>query len=491
MTDLDLATRLDLHMRPDPSRVVALLFVAGQEIVGGGDSRASGVVARVLQLPEEVVVERLSALFERFEYRHRDLASIFLTHGERLALRLDPDLVLSKARLLLLGATFTSEYSIEAASACNPSVVPHPDQSEAPPGGLRFVMSFRAIGEGHRSSIGFRAGTLLASGEIELDPPGRYCTIGTTSSGSFSRNAFHAKLGALGEDGESAAYVLDHLSESFDADELDARLAILEEESDTRSDTASIAARLRSIASCSYSVEFPAEVELSERVLWSATNAESHGMEDARFVQFVHDDGETSYFATYTAFDGVSVSQQLISTPDFVSFTMSPVVGPHVAAKGLALFPRLIDGRHVALSRYDRESNAVAFSQTFGYWGDASSVQLPRRDWEVVQLGNCGSPIETEAGWLVLTHGVGPMRTYSIGAILLDLKDPTVVIGALEHPILVPAADEQDGYVPNVVYSCGSLLHGDVLLLPYGIADTSIAFATVSLAAILGAMTPA
>jgi predicted GH43/DUF377 family glycosyl hydrolase len=212
-------------------------------------------------------------------------------------------------------------------------------------------------------------------------------------------------------------------------------------------------------------------------------------LEDARFVLFTETDGTTAYLATYTAFDGEHISQQLLRTNDFLTFDASPVVGAAAPNKGLALFPRRINGQYAALTRYDRETNAVSFSDTLGHWGKAVTFQMPEWDWEVVQLGNCGSPIETSAGWLVLTHAVGPMRTYSISAVLLDLENPSKMIAALKEPLLTASAEEQDGYVPNVVYTCGAMAHGDVLVIPYGVADQRINFATASISALLEAMT--
>ncbi len=293
----------------------------------------------------------------------------------------------------------------------------------------------------------------------------------------------------MGQDGESAAYVLDELPVVFSIEELEARLEILISEFDTRQDAHTVARHHRSIAACSYGVYFDTDVDISERVLWPVMSAEAHGMEDARFVLFTEADDTTTYLATYTAFDGVHVSQQLLRTDDFITFDASPVVGAAALNKGLALFPRRINGRYAALTRYDRETNAVCFSDTLGHWGRAVTFQMPEWDWEVVQLGNCGSPIETSAGWLVLTHAVGPMRTYSIGAVLLDLEDPTKMIAALKDPLLIASAEEQDGYVPNVVYTCGAMAHGDILVIPYGVADHRINFATASIAAMLTAMT--
>jgi predicted GH43/DUF377 family glycosyl hydrolase len=469
--------------------VVATLFVAGQEVVGETASRADGVVRRILALDEGVVELRLAELLARFECRHRNISTVLSQNADRIGDRLSGSEELSDARWLLLGAAFTHEYSFEAASICNPSVVPHPDQRSAPLGGLRFVMSVRGMGEGHRSSIGFRTGTLSAQGHLSIDAPGPYPVQGMVHAGVYEKEVFHGRLSAAGLDGETAASVLAPLGEHFTIEELGTRLTLLAEQSDTRRDAELIGSLLRTIAHCSYSVHFDPDTDLSERVLFPEMAAESQGLEDARFVQMRCDDGSSTYLASYTAFDGAGISQQLLRTNDFRRFSASPVVGPAATNKGLALFPRQIEGRYVALSRADGETNSVAFSETLGVWGDAVTIQSPRRDWEVVQLGNCGSPIETEAGWLVLTHGVGPMRTYSIGAELLDLEDPTRLIATLDEPLLSPSAVEQDGYVPNVVYSCGGLLHDGTLVLPYGVADSSISIATVSWPALHAAMT--
>jgi predicted GH43/DUF377 family glycosyl hydrolase len=487
MKENPLASRSDVHIVPDSSRVVALLFVAGQEL-GGAESRASSVVKRIVALPEADVRRRLKDVVQRFARRHRDIVAIFSQHAERVSNRLDPKEDLSEERWLLLGASFTHEYSLEAAAVCNPSMVVHPDQSGVADGAVRFVMSFRGVGEGHRSSIGFRTGLVGADGTITLDPREPFPMIGTARDTIFHRDVFHARLKAMGQDGESAAYVLDELPLAFSIEDLEERLEILISELDTRQDANTIARHHRSIAACCYGVHFDAEVDISERVLWPVMSAEAHGMEDARFVLFTETDGTTTYLATYTAFDGIHIAQQLLRTDDFLSFDASPVVGAAAPNKGLALFPRRINGQYVALTRYDRETNAVCFSDTLGHWGRAVTFQVPEWDWEVVQLGNCGSPIETEAGWLVITHAVGPMRTYSIGAVLLDLDDPTKMIAALKAPLLTASPEEQDGYVPNVVYTCGAMAHGDVLVIPYGVADSRINFATVSITALLKAM---
>ncbi|HEY5438811.1 MAG TPA: glycoside hydrolase family 130 protein [Acidimicrobiales bacterium] len=490
MKSKPLISRLDVHIVPDSSRVVALLFVAGQEL-GGAESRASSVVKRIVSLPELDVKRRLKEVIQRFGRRHRDIVAVFAQHAERVSNRLDPSDNLSEERWLLLGASFTHEYSLEAAAVYNPSMVLHPDQTDVPEGSARFVMSFRAVGEGHRSSIGFRSGLVSAEGEVTLDERGPFPMIGAARDGIFHRDVFHARLKAMGQDGESSAYVLDELPLIFSIEELEARLEILVSEHDTRQDAHMIASQHRSIAACSYGVNFDGVEDISERVLWPVMAAESHGMEDARFVRFTEDDGSVTYLATYTAFDGIHISQQLLRTDDFVTFDASPVVGAASLNKGLALFPRRLDGHFAALTRYDRETNAVCFSDTLGHWGRAVTFQLPEWDWEVIQLGNCGSPIETDAGWLVLTHAVGPMRTYSIGAVLLDINDPKKMIASMKEPLITATPEEQDGYVPNVVYTCGAMQHGDVLVIPYGVADSRINFATLSIKELLASMVTA
>jgi predicted GH43/DUF377 family glycosyl hydrolase len=256
----------------------------------------------------------------------------------------------------------------------------------------------------------------------------------------------------------------------------------------TRAHAPRTLAHIRRIAERTYAVRFPTGTPLSEQVLWPAMRAERHGMEDARFVRFREDDGSVCYRATYTAYDGAGISEQLLETTDFHAFTSTPMVGSAAINKGLALFPRRIDGRYVALCRADRENNTIAFAENPRRWEESRPCQVPTRPWEVLQLGNCGSPIETDVGWLVLTHGVGPMRTYRIGALLLDLDDPTRILGQLRDPLLAPEPGEQDGYVPNVVYSCGGMVHADTLVLPYGIGDAAIGVATVPLPALLDAL---
>jgi predicted GH43/DUF377 family glycosyl hydrolase len=352
-------------------------------------------------------------------------------------------------------------------------------------------MSVRGIGEGHRSSIGFRTGAVGNDGVVSIDPPGRFPVTGDVGPGVHRRSVFHMHLGDLGDDNGNAAFTLDCLGEEFSDDELRERRELLKAEHTTRRNTGATIARLDSVARSSYAVTFDPTTKVSERVMWPHSPAESHGMEDARFVRFVDDDGNATFYATYTAFDGITISQHMLQTNDFVTFDVSPMAGAAAQGKGLALFPRKVGGRYVALSRSDRESNSVAFSDDLRCWPTSEQIQIPDHTWDMLQLGNCGSPIETSAGWLVITHGVGAMRTYAIGAILLDLEDPTTVLAVGEHPIMVPDNRRRDGYVPNVLYTCGGTAIGDTLVLPYGIGDQMIGVATMSISELLASMSPA
>jgi predicted GH43/DUF377 family glycosyl hydrolase len=484
----DLVTRSPQRLRADRARVITQLFVPGQEGFEHQESRAGVVLARILALSESDVLAALDDVMTRFAGRHRDLAGVFGRHAGELADRLDPDIKISSERMLLLGAVFTNEYAIEGAALCNPSMVVHPDQTGIASGSVRFILSVRGIGEGHRSSIGFRTGVIDSAGNPSVDDCAPVATVGATIPGLLDAVVFRVELARLDDAGEAAAYVLDPLGDRFTRADLAGRLASLRTHLSTRGRAHQTITEIQAIAERTYGIEFPSGTALSERVLWPSTHAEAAGMEDARFVRFREDDGAVTFYATYTAYSGSRISQQLLETKDFQSFVSTPMVGRAAANKGLALFPRRIGGRFAAMSRSDRESNTLAYSDRPFVWTSAVPCQQPEQAWEVLQLGNCGPPIETDAGWLVLTHGVGPMRTYRIGAILLDLEDPTRIIGRLRGPLLSPAEDEQNGYVPNVVYSCGALVHAENLVLPYGIGDAAIGFATVPLPQLLDAL---
>ncbi|HVA07445.1 MAG TPA: glycoside hydrolase family 130 protein, partial [Acidimicrobiales bacterium] len=478
MATASLARRTSVRLAADKSRVVTRLFVPGQEGFDEQESRTSAVLRRVLALDDEEVQRAFDDVVARFDGRHHHLLETFKRHAEELSDRLEPETLLTATRRLLIGATFTCEYALEGAALCNPSMVVDPDQANVEPGDARFIMSVRSIGEGHRSSIGFRDGVVTGAGEVTINPTPPFATAGEQDTATLDAAVFRGELRRLRSGGEDADYVLNRLGSRFTEAQLEVRLNLLEHQLATRKQAKRTIAHIRRIAERTYGARFEDVTPLGERVLLPAMSAESNGMEDARFVRFADDDGSVTYFATYTAYNGTVIGQQLLETADFKSFTSSPMVGAAAANKGLALFPRRIGGHYAALSRSDRETNTIAFSQNPRLWEDSSPCQVPKRAWEVLQLGNCGSPIETDAGWLVLTHGVGPMRTYNIGAILLDLDDPTRILGQLHEPLLSPEPHEQDGYVPNVVYSCGGLVHAGTLVIPYGIADSSIGVVT-------------
>jgi predicted GH43/DUF377 family glycosyl hydrolase len=485
-----LLTRAPLLLRPDPSRTLSRLFVPGQETLIRGESRAMAVIDRVLAMSEDEVESTLARTMARFSGQYRDLGETLEGNFGLVAHRLGSEIEVDRSRRRLIGAYFTQQYAFEAAALFNPSIVPHPDQSGCAPGEVRFVMSLRAVGEGHLSSIGFRTGTISGDGGISVDPPGQFPDIGHSRAVSYDRSLFQEKLAELGHEEENAQFLWSLLPPRFSMAELDAAVGALCLQQVTRGCSVALVDAVRWMAASNYEVEFDARQAISERVLWPGGPAESHGMEDARFVRFTGD-GDPVYFATYSAFDGSSVASHLLETADFRTFTVSQLSGRSTSNKGMALFPRRIGGRYAALSRWDRESNGIAYSGDARRWSEAVTVQAPGRPWELVQLGNCGSPIETPAGWLVFTHGVGPMREYSIGAVLLDLDEPERLIAALPEPLLVASGSEREGYVPNVVYSCGSLLHGDMVVLPYGCSDSSVRFAIVDLPQLLGRLTPA
>lgn len=442
-----------IRLSHDTSRVITRFFQPGAENVGPGRSRAAAVVERVRALSEEEAIAALDDVERRFGDRHRSMRKTWRDHAAQVLTSFasdgapmsatpdhsaTPDRLsgaLTTAKLLLIGAVFTQEYAIEGAALCNPSVVLAPGAAPARADGQRsveFVMSVRGIGEGHRSTIGFRSGRVSPDGSVVVDPPDPFPVVVEPTVGAFRREP--------------------------------------------------------ALPDGSYRIGFAPSGALSSRVLYPFLGVESGGMEDVRFVRFVDDFGAVSYFGTYTAFDGSTVRQRLLRTKDFVVFTSMPVNGPGAIGKGLALFPRKVNGRFAALTRSDRESNGVSFSDDISFWGEPTHIQDPVHAWEVVQLGNCGSPIETDAGWIVLTHGVGALRTYSIGALLLDLDDPTKVIGSTTTPLLTPNIEQPGGYVPNAIYSCGAFVVGDTMILPYSIADQSIAVVTVSVPALLNRM---
>ena len=474
-------TRTAVRLAPDPHRVITKPFLPGQQVFPDGQSRAELIIKRILAMPEREVASTLAATQDQFADRHTGLSSILERNFAVVADHVDNPNGLSPERRLLIGAYFTHEYSIEAAALSNPSMVAAPDQLGLDPGEQRFVMSLRAIGEGHISSIEFRSGVIDAGGEILMDKPGRYVVTARRRSPIYDKHVFSTKLEELGAFNEITRMCLDPLSSHFTFEQLEAAIADLDRQGVDRAIAFQTTKIIHWLASSNYASTFPTDSEISERVIFPAGPTESHGMEDARFVRFTDDDGTVVYYATYTAFDGIQILPQLIETPDFLFFRVATLNGSAAQNKGIALFPRKIDGRYAALSRQDNENNYLMLSDNVRFWHETERIQEPERPWELVQLGNCGSPLETEAGWLVITHGVGPLRRYTLGAILLDTEDPCRVIGHLNEPLLEPNEDEREGYVPNVLYSCGSMIHGNRLVLPYGISDVGTGIATVPL----------
>ncbi|WP_405283024.1 glycoside hydrolase family 130 protein [Gaopeijia maritima] len=475
-----------LRLLPDRRRVITKPFLPGEETHSEGRARVRSTVVRILSLPEADVGPLLERLRTDFSSRHRDFEAVLRRGFERVAGHLGEGEVPTAERQLLIGAFLTHEFSIQAAAFFNPSMVPAPDQSGLKPGELRVVMSGRSVGEGHLSSIEFRTVVVDAEGTVEMEPPGPWASTGTRRAPTYEKRLFLAKLIEMAGDNTAGLAFLAPLPDSFTREELVASIAGSEGLGHPASDGA--VRLIEWLASSNYVVSFDPGSRIDERVLFPAGPTESRGMEDARFVRFIDDDGSVTYYATYTAFDGTRVLPQSIETSDFASFRVATVSGSGVANKGTALFPRRIDGRYAMLSRLDSENIYVTTSDDVRHWDAAHRLEMPIRPWSLIQRGNCGSPIETEAGWLVLTHGVGPMRTYSIGAMLLDIADPRRVIAHLPDPILTADGDLRDGYVPNVVYSCGSVVHQDHLVLPYGFSDFGIGFARLSLSALLEAL---
>jgi predicted GH43/DUF377 family glycosyl hydrolase len=476
--------RSPIILEPDRRRVLIRPFKVST------DERAIKICARVSVLPETEIRSLLKQVFSDFDDRHRQIRDFLRRRFDEVRQWLPTDQNLSDDRKLLIGAYFSHEYSFEAAALFNPSIVLHPDQSGLPQGTLRFILSLRATGEGHISSITFRNGTLDERGNLTINEPARYnLEPAQAPNASYEKGLFERKLKELGLAGDIARQVLETLKDSFTLDELQAALGISVKQLDTHErESESTARKILTLAQSNYEVQFAPDSRLSERVLFPATPSQSNGIEDARFVRFQNDDGTHTYYATYTAYDGKLILPQFIETPDFLHFRFVTLNGPAVQNKGMALFPRKINGQYAMLGRQDYENIYLMFSDHLHFWHTTHPVLKPAFPWEFVQMGNCGSPIETEAGWLVLSHGVGPMRKYCIGAFLLDLDDPSKLLGRLREPLLQPAEDERAGYVPNVVYSCGSLLNGRQLFIPYAMSDYATRFATVALDDVLALM---
>ena len=477
--------RHEITLLPDSSRVIIRPFIPANT------HRVIAILGRALELTEEEVEVELGKVHLEFESRHYDIEPVLLLHYALIRLNSFTQRPLSRARELLIGAMFSGEYSLESAALFNPSIVPHPDQGGVGEGCLRFIMSLRATGEGHISSIEFRSGQISKEGHIMLDSVSRYVTAPEiVPNPSYRKKSFILKFHEMGFDNEFVNAVMAPLGKDFTREDLNKSVGTVRHENHPLThELKRTLDCVQWLADSNYELRFCSKLGMSERIIFPVSPNESNGIEDARFVRFTEDDGSVMYYATYTAYNGRAILPQLIETHDFLNFRILTLNGSAVQNKGMALFPRRINDRYVMLSRQDDENMLIMFSDNIHYWSDPEVIMRPAEVWESVKVGNCGSPIETEVGWLVITHGVGPMRKYCIGAVLLDLDDPRKVIGRLKEPLLCPEGVEREGYVPNVIYSCGSLVHGDKLILPYAMSDKFTVIASVQLADILAALT--
>ena len=430
MSPAPFLNRQSLRVRPDPARVVTRPFKPATEprdLNPADKTRANHIVDRVLALDSAAVSSELADVLENFQGRHRNLLERFDARAQDMEDAFAPHAAFTREQRRLVGAYFLLEYSFEAAALFNPSIVAHPDQSGAPAGGRRFILSLRAVGEGHISSLTFRSGTVAADGTVSVDPTARLASIPSV----LQRTA--------GADGDTVELI------------------------------------------------FEPDQDISERVIFPVTEAQSNGIEDARFVEF-DADGLRTFYATYTAYSGKAIRSELIETRDFLSFRMSPLTGTATRNKGMALFPRRIAGKYAMIARQDNENLYLLYSDDLYSWNGGTPILKPRFPWEFVQIGNCGAPIELDEGWLLLTHGVGPVRKYSIGAALLDKTDPSKVLARTREPLVRPEPWGREGYVPNVVYTCGGMRHNDRVVLPYAVSDTFSNFATIEIAALMRIM---
>jgi predicted GH43/DUF377 family glycosyl hydrolase len=484
--------RKPVHFFPDAKRVIARFYMPG------GPERARKIINRILQLPEYDALQTLNQTLRDFSDRHRNISRIYTKHFNRVyplvkELGVEPE-SLTNARMLLIGSFFTLEYSIESAAFFNPSMVEDPDQTNLQRGQKRVIVSFRATGEGHVSSIVFREGIIDQHNHLEFKVPGKLVDEAETIQRHvYHKDTFMTKLNEMQVHKQDVIdAVMSKLNETFVYGELQAAIKEARKDFEATFTKDKTFQAINWLAISHYEISFSLDTAISERVIFPISFTESNGIEDARFVKFTYDDGRVKYFATYTAYNGFSILPKLIETKDFYNFKVMPIYGSYAQSKGMALFPRMIGGKYVMLSRYDGENNYVMFSDNINSWDeDAVLIQEPHFPWEFVQLGNSGSPIETDKGWLVLTHGVGAMRRYCIGAILLDLENPTEVIGYLAEPLITPNESEREGYVPNVVYTCGGMIHNNELIIPYAMADYSSGFASVDVDELLEKMLPA
>ena len=467
-----------LSFNPDFKKVITRFFQPDRK-------RQEHIINRILALPEKEVDVILKQTIANFTNRHEDVKRLFKDNYDKLDIEQD----LSLERRLLIGSYFTMEYAIETAALLNPSIVSHPIQDLKNSKDLRVILSFRAVGEGHMSSIVFREGILHSNGILDVDLQTCKLERGKVNEDHLYEKAdFIVKLEEIGAFG-SVRTIMDNLLYSFTFGELKESVRRFirshKDEPDFNKDALDT---LVWYAKNNCEVEFDEELSLSGRVIFPRSKGELKALEDARFVQFKNGNGSFTYYATYTAYDGFNILPQLLETKNFYRFKIITLMGKGSKNKGMALFPEKINGRYAMLSRNDNENLYLMYSDNINFWENPVRIKEPQFYWEYFQIGNNGSPLKTKEGWLVLTHGVGPVRTYSIGAMLLDLEDPSKVIKVTKNPILYPEENERDGYVPNVVYSCGSIIHNNHLVMPYAISDTRSGVATFNLKELLDAM---
>jgi len=477
--------RKNITFNPDPSRVIARFMFTSEE-------RAMNIIRFVLDMDEKDASFALQQTLRDYSMRHRNISKIFEKHFNRVAhlllyMQIEPDAIAFSTKILI-GSYFTMEYSIESAAFFNPSMVDHPDQTEIGHDQKRVIISFRATGEGHISSIVFRTGVLNKSEHITLEPIGNmleeaeYIWRYTYNKEDFARKIeemqeFHSII--------PPELILDRLKDQFTYGELHQCIKETRKSVHLAKDKEYLFNQIIWLASSHYELQFSLDTNISERVIFPVSANEKNGIEDARFVKFKDEDNKVTYYATYTAFDGTTILPKLLETEDFYHFKVSPLHGEIAQNKGMALFPRKVNGKYAMLCRIDGVNNYIAFSDNITVWREAKILQQPKYSWELIQIGNCGSPIETEDGWLVITHGVGPMREYVLGAALYDLNNPEIEIGRSKTPLLIPNSEEREGYVPNVVYSCGSIVHNNELIIPYAMSDYSSTYASVNLKELL------
>ena len=469
---------------PDKSRVITRLFKPSNV------DHIKNIINRVLALNETKVHFLLKQVLAEFSHRHKNIEEIFIKHFSAVKKYIQDAYSLSKERKLLLGSYFTMEYSIESTALFNPSVVIYPKQNDLKKSETRVIFSFRATGEGHISSIVFRSAVIDENNEIFLEPVSRYvATPNVILNRVYDKALFERKLIEIGFSNDVTESVFSQLKDQFTFNEIqDAINNIKDDNILMQIKKEKVTDQIYWLAQCNYEVEFPADHLISERVLFPNSQSESNGMEDARFVRFIDDDGKITYYATYTAYSGSDILPQLIETKDFHHFKMITLNGPMVQNKGMALFPKKINSRYAMISRIDGENLYLMYSDSIHFWFEAEKIKLPEKPWEFVAIGNCGSPIETKNGWILLTHGIGPMRKYCIGAMLLDLENPAKVIGRLNDPLITPSEEEREGYVPNVVYSCGSIILNKDLIIPYATSDSVSHIAIISVDELLNKM---